>query len=238
MKQMNPKTLAAAVVAGAVAVGVSTTMLVNKPSVKVSVEIDPNKNSAPITSTSQPATSEAPIATNSNPTASTPANGTTSPVVKPIPVPENNVNVYKVDSTAKGIKVVPSNIPVKAPTKSAEENLRSAFGELLNNKSSAKNAKEVSAIPKGTRLLSLKTAANGIYVDLSKEFEQGGGTNSMQSRLLQVVYTATTFEPTAEVFLTIEGKKLETLGGEGIEVPSPLTRQSIKASSDSLKQNP
>jgi spore germination protein GerM len=75
-------------------------------------------------------------------------------------------------------------------------------------------------------------------VDLSREFEQGGGSNSMQSRLLQVVYTATTFEPTAEVFLTIEGKKLETLGGEGVDVPSPLTRRSIKASSDVLEQNP
>jgi spore germination protein GerM len=237
MKQMNPKTLAAAVVAGAVAVGVSTTVLVNKPSVKVSVEIDPNKNSAPA-STSAPATSEAPLATNSSPTVSTPANGTASPAVTPTPIPKNNVNVYKVDTTAKGIKVVPSNIPVKEPNKSAEENLRSAFGELLNNKSSGKNTKAVSAIPKGTKLLSLKTAANGIYVDLSKEFEQGGGTNSMESRLLQVVYTATTFDPTAEVFLSVEGKKLEILGGEGIEIPSPLTRQSVKAISDSVKQNP
>jgi spore germination protein GerM len=238
MKQINPKTLAAAVAAGAVAIGVSTTILVNKPSVKVSVEIDPNKNSAPVTSGSQSNPSESPIATNSSPTVSTPATGTASPVVKPIPVPENNVNVYKVDSTSKGIKAVPSNIPVKETTKTAEENLRSAFGELLNIKSSGKNTKEVSAIPKGTKLLSLKTAANGIYVDLSKEFEQGGGTNSMQSRLLQVVYTATAFDPTAEVFLSVEGKKLETLGGEGIEIPTPLTRQSVKATSDSLKQNP
>jgi spore germination protein GerM len=237
MKQMNPKTLAAAVATAAVALGVSTTWLINKPSVKVSVEIEPNKSSVPITSESQPASpGEVPISVNGSPTVSTPATAT----VKPIPIPPNNVNVYKVDSTAKGIKVVPSSIPVKETTKSAEENLRSAFGELLNNKSAAKNDKpnEVSAIPKGTRLLSLKTAANGIHVDLSREFEQGGGSNSMQSRLLQVVYTATTFEPTAEVFLTIEGKKLETLGGEGVDVPSPLTRRSIKASSDVLEQNP
>ena len=47
----------------------------------------------------------------------------------------------------------------------------------------------------------------------------------MIGRLGQVVYTATTENPDAPVWITVEGKKLEVLGDVGVEIRQPITRQ-------------
>lgn len=85
----------------------------------------------------------------------------------------------------------------------------------------------VTSIPEGTRLLNLKMTSSGIYVDLSSEFSQGGGTSSMITRVAQVLYTATCLEPTAGIFLSVEGQPISgthPLGGEGLVISQPLTR--------------
>jgi spore germination protein GerM len=88
------------------------------------------------------------------------------------------------------------------------------------------DGKLTSTIPVGTKILSAKVMADGIHVDLSKEFTQGDGATSMIGRLGQVVYTATAQNPTAPVWITVEGKKLEVLGEVGVEVRQPVTRES------------
>jgi spore germination protein GerM len=88
--------------------------------------------------------------------------------------------------------------------------------------------KEVASIPVRTKLISTTVKSDGIHVDLSKEFIEGGGSTSMLGRLSQILYTATERNNKAKVWITIEGKKLETLGGEGIEVKQPITRKSFQ----------
>jgi germination protein M len=82
-----------------------------------------------------------------------------------------------------------------------------------------------SAVPDGTQLLGL-TIADGIArVDLTSEFESGGGSASMQMRLAQVVYTITQFPTVKGVVFSLDGEPIEVLGGEGIIIDHPLTRR-------------
>lgn len=233
MKQMNPKTLAAAIAAGAVVAGIGVSVLMPHPAVKFSgtVEIDPKNSNPPVAI--QPEQAPPPL----NP--ATPLNPAPPvqpvPPLEPIPIPEHSVKINKVQVTDKGIEVVPTDLPVKKTTRTAEENLQAAFGEMLNAKTAAKDAKSKtsSAIPAGTKLLGLKADKNGIRVDLSEEFSKSAGAASLQSRLAQVIYTATALDPRAKVWLSVNGEELKELGG--LELDQPMTRSSLKKDFSSIQ---
>jgi hypothetical protein len=81
-----------------------------------------------------------------------------------------------------------------------------------------------SAIPAGSRLLGV-TIKNGVAtVDLSTEFDSGGGSASMGYRLAQVVYTLTQFTSVKSVVFQIEGQTVTVFGGEGIVLDGPVGR--------------
>jgi spore germination protein GerM len=114
-----------------------------------------------------------------------------------------------------------------APQPSASLLLSSAFGQLLNN---SDFARQHGSIPSNTKLLSLEVKQDGVYVDLSEEFAKGGGSASMINRVTQVVYTATSLNPNAEVYISVAGQKLDEnnpLAGEGLMVSYPTTRQQL-----------
>jgi spore germination protein GerM len=69
---------------------------------------------------------------------------------------------------------------------------------------------------------------DGIHVDLSQGFRTGGGTASMTGRVAQVLYTATSLDPDAPVWLSVEGKPIDSIGGEGLMLEQPLTRKRFK----------
>jgi Sporulation and spore germination len=234
MKQMNPKTLAAAIAAGAVVAGIGVSVLMPRPAVKFSgtVEIDPKNNGNPPVVV-QPETPPAPPLNPTPPQVVPPVQQV--PPVEPIPIPEHSVKINKVQVTDKGIEVVPSDLPVKKTTRTAEENLQAAFGEMLNTKTAEKNpkSKTSSAIPPGTRLLGLKADKTGIRVDLSEEFSKSAGAASLQSRLAQVIYTATALDPRAKVWLSVNGEELKELGG--LELDQPMTRTSLKKDFSSIQ---
>ncbi len=79
-------------------------------------------------------------------------------------------------------------------------------------------------IPDGTRLLGL-TVANGVaMVNLSKEFESGGGSASVLGRLAQVVYTLTQFPTVQKVSFELDGQAVTTFSGEGVLFAHPVGR--------------
>ena len=94
--------------------------------------------------------------------------------------------------------------------------------------SAGKEGKQTSTIPAGTKLLASAIKSDGLHINLSKEFTQGGGSTSMQGRIAQVLYTATSRNPDMPVWIDVEGKALEALGGEGVEIKQPLTRTAFQ----------
>ena len=71
-------------------------------------------------------------------------------------------------------------------------------------------------------------SSKGVYLNLSDAFTQGGGSESMMGRLGQILYTASSVDPNMPVWISVEGKLLETLGGEGLMLEQPITRQWFK----------
>jgi spore germination protein GerM len=151
-----------------------------------------------------------------------PENGNIKPEipVKPDKI-EQQVEIYLLKDTGTKIAVVPSKVVVKSG-KNPEQILTAAFNDLLT---SEKEPQLTSTIPKGTKLIKLDVKKDGIHVNLSQDFTSGGGTTSMTGRLAQILYTATSLDPKANVWIEVEGKKLEVLGGEGLELDQPLSRK-------------
>jgi len=76
-------------------------------------------------------------------------------------------------------------------------------------------------IPEGTELLGLTVSDGVAQVNLSGEFDDGGGTYSMTARLAQVVYTLAQFPTVDAVEFYIEGVAVDVFSGEGIILDGP-----------------
>jgi spore germination protein GerM len=81
-----------------------------------------------------------------------------------------------------------------------------------------------SAIPADTLLLGIDIDRGVATVDLSSEFERGGGSFALFSRLGQVVYTLTEFDTIDQVVLWIDGEPVTVFSGEGILLRGPVER--------------
>lgn len=81
------------------------------------------------------------------------------------------------------------------------------------------------SVPGGTSLLEFTVEDGVAVIDLSREFESGGGTLSMTARLAELTFTLTQFPGLERVRLDLEGEPVEVFGGEGLIIDEPLTRQ-------------
>ncbi|MFQ4138435.1 GerMN domain-containing protein [Nodosilinea sp. PGN35] len=143
------------------------------------------------------------------------------PVSQPAPA-EITGQVYWLKDEGTGFVLVPQAITVAADA-SPSEQIAAAFSNLLS-KSGDPSQQAFTTIPEQTQLLDASVEADGVHVDLSSDFETGGGSAAMMGRLGQVIYTATAFDPAAPVWISVDGKPLTVLGGEGLEVTQPMTR--------------
>lgn len=155
----------------------------------------------------------------SQPSDRTPSDRTPATTL-PLPA-ETALQVYWLTPTDTRIQLSPSAVKLTSIT-TPEAMLTAAMEELLAGPTQTSVA---TTIPAGTRLLDLSLKPDGIHVNLSREFTTGGGSTSMTGRLAQVLYTASSLDPNAKVWVSVEGKPLEALGGEGVVVEQPTTRQ-------------
>ena len=101
---------------------------------------------------------------------------------------------------------------------------RAAMNALLAGPTAAESGRPDDHARRSRMARSLLGVAikNGVAtVDLSTEFDSGGGTASMQYRLGQVVYTLTQFPTVKSVVFQIEGETVTVFGSEGIVLDGP-----------------
>jgi germination protein M len=100
-----------------------------------------------------------------------------------------------------------------------------AMNELLDGPTAQEQEAGLeTTIPEGTTLNGV-TIANGVAtVDLSGDYEEGGGSFSMSARLAQVVYTLTQFPTVDRVLFELDGEPVEVFSGEGLVLDGPLGR--------------
>jgi germination protein M len=84
-----------------------------------------------------------------------------------------------------------------------------------------------SAVPLDTRVLGVSIGSDRIAdVDLSREFESGGGTLSMTMRLAQVACTLdnlTELDDIDGVRFALDGRPVEVFSGEGVILDGPVS---------------
>lgn len=80
------------------------------------------------------------------------------------------------------------------------------------------------AIPESTATLGASVDNGVVTVNLSGEFDDGGGSFSMFARLAQVVYTLTRDQDVDQVEFQIEGEPVNVFSSEGIELDGPQDR--------------
>lgn len=105
--------------------------------------------------------------------------------------------------------------------------LKYSIENLLKGPTKKEKAKGIySEIPQGTKLLTIEEKPDRIIINLSGNFEQGGGTDSLYKRLYQLIKTSNK-NTTLDVYLYLNGKQVDIIGGEGIMINQPLNSQSL-----------
>ena len=145
-------------------------------------------------------------------------NNNSSQVIQNNPEEKEEIAIYWLNDE---LEVVSQQIKVN-PTESYPVSLTNAVNQLL---AGPQTETEGTAIPENTQLHSLTIKDDGIHLDLSTEFTTGGGSAAMIGRLGQIIYTATSLDNDASVWISVDGQPLEVLGGEGLIVEQPMTRE-------------
>ncbi|MGC2240715.1 MAG: Gmad2 immunoglobulin-like domain-containing protein [Acidimicrobiia bacterium] len=119
--------------------------------------------------------------------------------------------------------------PFLAPAARNADDLTEAIEGVFGQTPSEEELGLISEIPAGTRLLGVDVNDGVATVDLSSQFDDGGGTFSMEARLAQIVFTITGFDPTITgVRLELDGSSVEVFSSEGFVLDDPMTRMSFR----------
>lgn len=151
---------------------------------------------------------------------------TTAPTEVPVETPKKHavksVKIYVSDSNGKL-----RSLNRKCDTAQEKSCFAYAIRELVSAPSNWEKSKGfTSEIPSGTKILSIREGEGSIMIDLSSTFESGGGAESTYTRVMQVIKTAKA-NTNLPVYLYINGKQADVVGGEGIMVKQPLSERSL-----------
>lgn len=131
---------------------------------------------------------------------------------------ENTVKIYFLKLNSDGIsEIYISKRELK------DINLNNVIKLLLKGPNSEeRNMGVYSEIPNGTKLLSVMESDDKIIINLNSDFQYGGGTDSVNNRLRQLIKTVVNISPDKNIYLYLDGKQADVLGGDGVIITQPI----------------
>ncbi len=178
----------------------------------------PSTDPGPPDETAAPALSPSPSTGSSTPLSSSPSAS--------VPIETMIVRAYYILGGEVGVDGLVPTLRVVPRTSGVA---RAAMDALLDGGTIRDANQEIStAIPPGTTLLGVSIKDGIATVDLSGEFEVGGGSTSGFRRLGQVVYTLTQFSNVRAVLFQVEGRTVTTFGSGGIVLDGPQARSDFE----------
>lgn len=126
--------------------------------------------------------------------------------------------------------IVPVERKVKCYGNRIEDKIKASMRELLKGPTEEEKKDGLStSLNEKTNLYNVEIEGDVVNLDFSKDVEEGGGTLLMETRIAQIVYTATQFPEIKKVRFLIEGKPINYFSGEGITiVEKPIGRDDLK----------
>lgn len=122
-----------------------------------------------------------------------------------------------------GVVLIPVVRRVSQDRSAYETAIRELFlGPTLEEREKLKLSTEV---PEGSRLNKVTETNKEIKIDVSSQFMYGGGSETMQVRFRQLRETALNLAKGRPVYLYIDGSLAQKIGGEGLEIPQPLSKK-------------
>jgi spore germination protein GerM len=148
---------------------------------------------------------------------------TTSPVVRPV-VRKARLFFMTVDPAGRLLMK-----SVIRPIPASDSPLRDTLEALLKGPTAQEmNSGMLSMIPTEARLRAVTVSGETAVVDFNESFRfNAQGIEALNAQLRQVVYAATEFPSVKEVQVLIEGRKVRSLGTEGVRIDTPLSRSSF-----------
>ena len=66
-----------------------------------------------------------------------------------------------------------------------------------------------------------------VIINLSSDFQYGGGSDSLYSRVQQLLKTVVANTSSKNVYLYLDGQQADVIGGEGLMIKQPLQEDSL-----------
>mgnify|MGYP001144361009 CR=1 FL=1 len=131
---------------------------------------------------------------------------------------ENKVYVHTCYFYLPNGELTPIKRELTSPT-----TLKASINLLLKGPTIAESKQGIySEIPPNVDLISLKINQKSVIVNLTSNFGNGGGSESVENRVKQLAKTVRVLVPNKPIYLHINNKEVEYLGGDGVFVKQPL----------------
>ena len=140
-------------------------------------------------------------------------------------IPNDSVTIYFLKFYGQGQKSHSRLISVNRTL--TDNTVQSVLDQLINGPTENEKKKGVlSAIPNNILYDRNYTIKNKVlHISFSGKIEYGAGPDLMNDRLDQIIYTLLELEDIDGIKLYIDGKKVSSIGGDGISLPNILTRR-------------